>query len=143
MIVNLLPLNVLLFVGAAVLAGLSVPVCGAEPAATSDAIQADVVVYAATPSGVAAAIAAARHGQSVALLDETNHVGGVVSGGLVATDIGDRATVGGLADEFFKRVAQFYLTKYGKDSRQVAQCHNGIKFEPHVAEGKQRGQVHV
>lgn len=134
MIVKLLPRDVVLFVGAAVLASSLVPVCSAEPAAPNDTIQADVLVYAATPSGVMAAIAAARHGQSVALLDETNHVGGVVSGGLVATDIGDRETVGGLADEFFKRIARFYLTKYGKDSRQVAQCRNGIKFEPHVAE---------
>ena len=71
-------------------------------------VETQVVVYGATPAGVVAALAAARHGQSVALVEESRHVGGMMSGGLVATDIGDRATVGGLADEFFKRVSKYY-----------------------------------
>ena len=95
---------------------------------------ADVVVYGGTPAGVMAAVAAARQGRTVTLVEPSGHVGGVVSGGLVATDIGKRETVGGLADEFLKRVVKHYLQTYGPDSRSFAQCKQGVKFEPHVAE---------
>lgn len=66
--------------------------------------QADIVVVAATPSGVAAAVAAARSGANVILLEKKNHVGGIVSGGLTNTDIYKKAAVGGLFAEFVKRV---------------------------------------
>ncbi|MBA2730344.1 MAG: FAD-dependent oxidoreductase, partial [Euzebyaceae bacterium] len=51
---------------------------------SSDGIPAgfDLVVYGATAGGVAAATAAARQGLRVALADPTQHVGGMVSGGL-------------------------------------------------------------
>ena len=102
--------------------------------ASLSAEHADVVIYGGTPAGVMSAVAAARHGNSVALIDLNKHIGGVVSGGLTATDIGDRKTVGGLADEFFKRVLKHYTTTYGAESKQVKDCHEGLKFEPKVAE---------
>lgn len=102
--------------------------------AAEQPIKAEVIVYGGTPAGVMAAVAVARQGHTVALIDINAHVGGVVSGGLVATDIGDRATVGGLADDFFKRVADYYAKTYGESSAQVKACHNGIVFEPKVAE---------
>jgi len=97
-------------------------------------VKSGVVVYGATPSGVMAAVAAARHGHSVALIDINNHVGGVVSGGLVATDMGDPKTVGGLAGEFFQRVTRHYRDKYGPDSKQSKACNEGRRLEPSVAE---------
>jgi hypothetical protein len=102
--------------------------------AAEQPMTAEVVVYGGTPAGVMAAVAAARHGHTVALIDINAHVGGVVSGGLVATDIGDRATVGGLADDFFKRVAAHYVKTYGEGSAQAKACRRGIVFEPKVAE---------
>lgn len=98
------------------------------------AVHAEVVVYGGTPAGIMAAIAAARGGHSVALVDLNAHIGGVVSGGLVASDTGDRNTVGGLADDFFKRIVKFYTDKYGADSKELKACRNGATFEPHVAE---------
>lgn len=42
--------------------------------------EADVIVYGATPGGFCAAIAAAREGASVILLEPTDHVGGLSTG---------------------------------------------------------------
>ncbi|MCF7784702.1 MAG: FAD-dependent oxidoreductase [Prosthecobacter sp.] len=97
-------------------------------------IHREVIVYGGTPAGIMAAIAAARQGHDVALVEMNAHVGGMVSGGLVATDMGDRATVGGLADDFFKRIVQYYTDKYGADSKELKAARKGTTFEPHVAE---------
>lgn len=67
-------------------------------------IECDVVVYGGTPAGVTAAIQAARGGKTVALLSFNRHVGGMTSGGLTATDVGNRAAIGGLAIEFYTRI---------------------------------------
>src|SRR5262249_7986907 len=50
------------------------------------AAECDVVVYGSTPGGFCAAIGAAREGASVILLEPTNHVGGVNTGGLCFSD---------------------------------------------------------
>jgi hypothetical protein len=95
---------------------------------------AEVVVYGGTPSGVMAAVAAARQGRQVLLVEPSKHVGGVISGGLTKTDIGRRETIGGLPAEFFNRVLSAYEKTYGKDSPQALATKGGIFFEPHVAE---------
>jgi len=96
--------------------------------------EADLVVVAATPAGVAAAVAAARSGASVILLEESAHVGGIVSAGLTNTDIHRKGAVGGLFAEFVRRVREHYVTTYGEDSAQVKACQGGHMFEPKVAE---------
>lgn len=97
-------------------------------------IHREVVIYGGTPAGVIAAVAAARHGHSVALINVSNHLGGVISGGLTNTDIGNRATVGGLSMEFIERTVNHYRDKDGPESPQYLACKNGRKFEPHIAE---------
>ena len=37
----------------------------------------------------------------------------------MASDMGDRKTVGGLADDFFKRIVKFYTDKYGAASKEA------------------------
>jgi len=96
--------------------------------------EADVIVLGGTPSGVAAAVAAARMGSSVVLLEPTGHVGGIVSNGLTNADITNRQAVAGLFYEFTQRVLEHYRNTYGADSSQVKLSRNGYYFEPHVAE---------
>lgn len=95
-----------------------------------------MVVYGATPGGVVAAVAAARDGAEVVLVEPSGHVGGVVSGGLTVSDVGRFETVGGISREFFDRVLRRYTEKYGADSQQVKDCRSGTRFEPRVAEAE-------
>ena len=44
----------------------------------------DVVVIGGTPAGISAAIAAAREGASVLLVEPSQHLGGLMTGGLGA-----------------------------------------------------------
>jgi hypothetical protein len=86
-------------------------------------VSAQVVVYGATPSGVLAAVSAARTGASVALIEPTAHVGGMMSSGLSATDYGHTSTIGGYTDEFFDRVQAIEGSSYGR-----------WRFQPSTAE---------
>jgi hypothetical protein len=95
--------------------------------------KADVVVYGATAGGVIAAVAAAREGKRVLLVEPGKHVGGMVTGGLGATDYGNRNAIGGYSREFFDRVRNYYVAKYGPKCAQVKECSDGFHFEPHVA----------
>ena len=70
--------------------------------------EANVVIYGATSGGVAAAIQAKRMGKSVILLEPTKRIGGLTTGGLGSTDIGNKAAIGGIAREFYRRVRQHY-----------------------------------
>ncbi|WP_220448824.1 FAD-dependent oxidoreductase [Nonomuraea mesophila] len=86
--------------------------------------QAEVVVYGATSAGVCAAVAAARRGLDTVLLEPGRHVGGMTSGGLGYTDIGDARVLGGMAAEFRRAVAAAYGVEPGHYAGP----------EPHVAE---------
>ena len=78
------------------------------PATAAEPVRADIVVYGATSGGVAAAIAASREGKSVLLLEPGRHLGGLTTGGLGATDIGNKAAIGGIAREFYEHIHQYY-----------------------------------
>ena len=67
--------------------------------------EADVCVFGGTSGGVVAAVQAARMGRSVLLAEPGRHLGGMTSGGLSAVDIGDPRSVGGIAREYFTRLA--------------------------------------
>ena len=83
----------------------------------------DVVVYGATAGGAMAAVAAAKQGASVILLEPGHHIGGMLSGGLGRTDMDRQENIiGGLAGEFYRRAGKHY-------GQEVAWM-----IEPHVAE---------
>jgi FAD dependent oxidoreductase len=68
----------------------------------------DLLVYGATASGVMTAYSAAREGLRVVLLEPTAHVGGMVTGGLSATDLGHYPIIGGYARDFYMQAAAHY-----------------------------------
>jgi hypothetical protein len=72
------------------------------------AAETDICVFGGTSGGIAAAIQAARMGKSVVLLEPGKYLGGLTTGGLGATDIGNKAAVGGMSREFYRRVAKHY-----------------------------------
>ena len=82
----------------------------------------DICVYGGTSLGVIAAYTAKKQGKSVLLIEPTTHIGGMSSGGLGQTDIGNKFVVQGLALDFYRRVG----AHYGALEMWV--------FEPHVAE---------
>jgi hypothetical protein len=67
----------------------------------------DVAVFRATGAGVAAAVAAREAGARVALVEPTDHIGGMVSGGLSWTDVGDPRTLRGFARRFYDAATYF------------------------------------
>lgn len=111
---------------------LAAPVLRAAPAAAP----ADVVVYGATPGGIAAAVAAARQNRAVLLCACEDHIGGIVSNGLTNADIGKRQAVGGLFYEFTRRVLAHYRRQDLDNPEQpnVKLCRDGYWYEATVAE---------
>lgn len=84
----------------------------------------EVAVYGATSAGVAAAVAAAEGGARTVLVEPGHHLGGMTSGGLGYTDVGDIRALGGAAARLRADVAEHYGTAPGHYAGP----------EPHVAE---------
>lgn len=105
----------------------------------------DIVIYGGTSGGITAAIQAARMGKSAALIEPTQFLGGLTTGGLSATDIGNKRAIGGLSREFYRRVFQHYSAPgaWNRETREdyFAKKRHGNTgaedtmwtFEPHVA----------
>src|ERR1700677_949354 len=87
----------------------------------------DLVVYGATASGVMTAYSAARQGLRVVLLEPGVHVGGMVTGGLSATDLGHFGIIGGYARDFYMKAAAHYGV------HDLERKENWLS-EPHVGE---------
>ncbi|MDZ7638329.1 MAG: FAD-dependent oxidoreductase [Bryobacterales bacterium] len=104
------------------------PLAAAQMAGSAPAERAfDFVVYGGTAAGVTTAVAAAREGMKVVLLEPHDHVGGMVTGGLSGTDVGKREVIGGMALEFSieARATPWVTTSHR---------HDAWKSEPRVAE---------
>ena len=78
------------------------------PDSKDEASQADIIIYGGTSAGVTAAVQARRMGKSVIVVEPSSHIGGLTTGGLGATDIGNKNVIGGLSREFYQQVAQHY-----------------------------------
>ena len=67
---------------------------------------ADVIIYGGTSGGITAAIQTARMGKTAILIEPTKFLGGLTTGGLGATDIGNKKAISGLSREFYAKVFQ-------------------------------------
>jgi hypothetical protein len=119
--------------------------------AAAETYSADIVVYGGTAGGIAAAVQASRDGKTAILLEFGTHLGGLSTGGLGATDIGNKAAIGGIAREFYERICAYYAKpeawKWTKpDAPETAGQERSVDpvvqktgrptkwtFEPHVA----------
>ncbi|NBB19763.1 FAD-dependent oxidoreductase [Runella sp. CRIBMP] len=82
----------------------------------------DICVYGGSSAGVIAAYTAKKAGKTVLLIEPGKHLGGLSSGGLGQTDIGNKYAITGIARDFYRQIGQHY----GKFEQWT--------FEPHVAE---------
>ena len=116
----------------------------AQSPAAADAY--DVVVYGGTSGGIVAAVQTARLGKTVVLIEPGKHLGGLTSGGLGATDIGNKGAIGGVSREFYQRIRKHYSNPAAW-TREKSEAYFSRKgrvtdpnedtlwtFEPHVAE---------
>lgn len=104
--------------------------CSAAPEAAPDF---DLLVYGATPGGVAAAVNGAGEGLSVVLVQPDGHLGGMASGGLSNTDFKSFEALGGTFREFMRQVVARYAEIYGPDSQEVTDAVLGGYYAPGVA----------
>jgi len=77
------------------------------PALSQDSTY-DLVIYGGSSGGIAAAVQARRMGKTTIVIEPGKHLGGLTSGGLGATDIGNKAAIGGISREFYQRIKKHY-----------------------------------
>ena len=117
---------------------------GTPPMPRGIQTDADVVVYGGTSGGIAAAVSASRLGKSVILIEPTAFLGGMTTGGLGATDIGNKRCIGGISREFYRRIFKHYQdpAHWTHETREMyfkgrtinSQNEDSMwTFEPHVA----------
>ncbi len=82
----------------------------------------DVCIYGGSSACATAAFSAAKLGSNVTVICPDVTIGGMTTGGLGQTDIGNKQAVVGLSRQFYRKLG----THYGKLEQWV--------FEPHVAE---------
>ena len=74
----------------------------------SKTFSADIVIYGGTSAGISAAVQAARLGKSVTIIEPSSRLGGLTTGGLGQTDIGNKQVIGGISREFYQNIAAHY-----------------------------------
>lgn len=84
----------------------------------------DIVICGVTSAGIAAAVQARRMGLESIVIEPTDRIGGLTTGGLGQTDIGNKAAFGGIAREFYQDIKAYY----GKESSWKFQT--GDEYNP-------------
>ena len=113
----------------------------------------DIVIYGGSPAAVSAAVQAKRMGKSAVIVLPDARIGGLTTGGLGQTDIGNKNAFGGIALEFYRGIAQWYRDEKNwtrqkrEDYLPDGQC-TGTKgedsmwtFEPSAALGVIEGWI--
>ena len=68
----------------------------------------DVVIYGSSPAALTAAIEAQKLGKTAVIVCPEKRIGGLTTGGLGQTDIGNKSAFGGLSLQFYRDVADYY-----------------------------------
>ncbi len=110
--------------------------------------KADIIVYGGSSAAVIAAVQAKKLGKTVIIVSPTKHLGGLSSGGLGFTDIGNKSVIGGMARDFYHRIFLHYQNdsswiwqkkeQYGNKGQGAPAIDGNARtmwiFEPHAAE---------
>ncbi|QDK79842.1 FAD-dependent oxidoreductase [Spirosoma sp. KCTC 42546] len=99
-----------------------IPLVARTVVAQNSPVTVDICVYGGSSAGVIAAYTAKKMGKSVILIEPGRHLGGLTTGGLGYTDIGNKYAISGIARDYYRRIGKHY----GKFEQWI--------FEPHVAE---------
>ncbi|WP_346320129.1 FAD-dependent oxidoreductase [Chitinophaga sp. YIM B06452] len=89
----------------------------------------DICVYGGSSAGVIAAYTAKKLNKTVLLIEPGKRLGGLTSGGLGYTDIGNKYAITGISRDFYRRIGKHY----GKFEQWI--------FEPGVAERTFQGYI--
>ena len=81
--------------------------CIAFAAGAAETVR-DIVIYGSSPAAIAAAVQAKRMGKTAVVVSPETRIGGLTTGGLGQTDIGNKSAFGGIALEFYRDVAKWY-----------------------------------
>lgn len=120
-------MNAVLFVGLTIY-GLAPSTIVAE----HKSYKTDVLVFGSTPSGISAAVGAAKDGRSVLLVEPTHRLGGLITNGLSHSDFHSRESLSGAFLNFSQRVQEYYAKTFGPDSQQVKDSFGGVFAEPKI-----------
>lgn len=117
----------------------AVPHLGAQTAQ-----QTELLVYGGTAAGVMTAYSAAQEGIHVVLLEPGAHLGGMVTGGLSATDLGHYTIIGGYAREFYMQAAAHYgIEDLNRPGNWLSEPHVGEEiFQSMLARAKVQVYFH-
>lgn len=87
---------------------LGAPALGLQAGDEAQTIEAEIVIYGGTSAGIIAGIQARRMGREVIVIESSDHVGGLTTGGLGQTDIGNKHIIGGISREFYQGIRKHY-----------------------------------
>lgn len=101
----------------------------------------DLCVYRATPAGIFAAVAAARNGLKAVIIEPSPYIGGLITSGLNATDIGGPIVVRGMLREFLERCGKHYGTQMEERPESRVAAFVFAKMMREVGVTKIRGEI--
>ena len=87
---------------------ISLALMSYDGVSAADSVDRDIVIYGSSPAAISAAVQAGRMGKSAVVVSPETRIGGLTTGGLGQTDIGNKSAFGGIALEFYRDVAKWY-----------------------------------
>lgn len=74
----------------------------------ADKINVDICIYGGSSAGIIAAYTARKSNKTVVVIEPSKRIGGLTTGGLGMTDIGNKYVVQGLALDFYRKMGNYY-----------------------------------